>query len=152
LFAAFPLVLRELVFEDLVYKVFLDGLIEITPYPGYLEAVVPLRMVDPYAYGVTHEITEPGEIEYQGTAVTYPVIEFTGPVTNPSITIGDDTLVWNGTLVAGEKLIIDCDKKTVKKGAANALKDYVGGFPSISGDTEVLTTDSFKLTWVDRYI
>jgi hypothetical protein len=129
------------------YKISLDGSLNATPYTGTI-----------------------GNL---GTVDTYPLIEFYGPVTNPSITIGTFTLTWAGSLLAGETLYIDCGKKTVKKDTANGLKDYTGGFPRLPSPLESYTQDllidgamilesgatldivcavDFKLTWTDRFI
>lgn len=173
LFSSFPLSEQDLVFEGLTYHTVLDGRIEVTDHPHYLMATVPLRLCDPYGYGDEHEITASGTITNLGTAETYPLIEFYGAVTDPTITIGTSTLTWTGSLLEGETLYIDCGKKTVKKGTANGLKDYAGGFPKLSSplasfeqdvaidmvmaiaaasDVDVVCAVDFKLTWTDRYI
>lgn len=49
-----------------------------------------------------------GQIEVGGDEITYPIIRFNGPWTNPSITNGTWTLAWNGGIPAGGWIEIDC--------------------------------------------
>jgi len=142
---------QELLYEGLTYKVILDGVIEYTNHPHALEATVPLILCDPFAYSEEYETTS--KIVNEGTAPTYPLIEIYGSATNPSVTIGDEVLSWNGTLLSGETLYIDCDKRTVKKGSANALKDYNGVFVEIlPGEVNVSSSSNFKVKWRNRYL
>jgi hypothetical protein len=92
-----------------------------------------------------------GLIENLGNVECYPIIEI-GASTNPSVTFGSVILSWTGTVELGETLIIDCDKKTVKKGATNCLKDYTGGFPSCPvGNTKFAGTNA-TVKWRNRHV
>ena len=170
LFAMFPLTVIDLVFETLHHYVILDGQIDCTDLPYHVDATIPLRMCDPYAYSDEHTQAG-GLIENLGNVECLPIIEI-GASTNPSVTFGSVTLAWTGIVGAGETLIIDCDKKTVKKGTTNRLKDYAGGFPSIPpkateqqsysvemgmawgyGNTVSITSAStINVRWKDRFI
>ena len=152
LFAMFPLVTTDLVFETLHHYVILDGDINFQEYAYNLDASIPLRMCDPFAYSAEISASTPGTVANVGGIETFPVFEITGAITDPSVTLGTDVLAWTGTVSAGETLVINCDKKTVKKGTANCLKDYTGGFPSCPiGNTSFAGTNA-TVKWRNRYI
>ena len=46
-------------------------------------------------------------MEVGGDARTYPIVTFTGPVTNPSVEMGDVTIGMLGTIAAGGSVTID---------------------------------------------
>jgi phage-related protein len=150
LFTMFPLTVQDLVFEGLHHYVILDGQIEFNEYAHHLDAQIPLRMCDPYAYSEEKSSTE--VINNEGNIEVYPIFEITGEVTNPFVIVGDDVLTWSGIVDSGETLVIDCDKKTVKKGTVNCLKNYTGGFPSCPiGETE-FTGTNVTAKWRNRYL
>jgi len=83
------------------------------------------------------------------------VIEIAGPVTNPSVTVGGQTLSYTGSLAAGDKVVIDTEKMTVTFNGVNALGSYSGGFPKLQpGDTEVTAAAGGTTTWKwrDRWV
>lgn len=70
-----------------------------------------------------------------GPQATWPVITFTGPVTNPSISYANTpvTVGWTGVLPAGQQLVIDTRpwKRTVMLGTASVAGQLAGN-PMIS--------------------
>lgn len=69
-------------------------------------------LVMPAAFPLTFErdpdYVAPSAMVVGGDARTAPVVTFTGPVLNPSVTIGDATVALTGQLGAGGSITIDC--------------------------------------------
>lgn len=161
--------------SDPVRKIFvqLEGRAEVEEYPSWLKVNIPLK-VDPLwvsAYEMVAwnnqqaavgmgdscnpEHTSPAVVVNMGTLETPIIVELKGPATNPEITIGNEALKYFGALTAGDTLIIDTDRKTVKFNGVNALANYSGGFPQIPpGQTTVFYDGDGILTlkWHDRWI
>jgi hypothetical protein len=77
----------------------------------------------PFAYASTIAGSGPQAAVNGGNAETPPVFTFTGPLTNPAITISDATgtrrTAFGIVLAAGEQLIIDVLNKTITDGGAS---------------------------------
>ena len=92
------------------------------------------------------------------TPVIVKVLAGSGSVENPSITIGEEEIRYNGVISQGETLTINTDKMTVILDNENALANYEGGFPKLPpGNTDVsVTADSGNPTvtfkWHDRWV
>lgn len=111
---------------------------------------------DPFWYSTEeHSVTGSGVLTNNGTVETPLIIEITGLATDPTVTIGNDTLSYTGSLGAGQTLVIDTEKQTVKIGNVNVIGGFTGKFPKIPpGNTNVIAASSgttvFK--WRDRWI
>ena len=86
--------------------------------PGVSGAGHAYNLAFPRKYGALGS-TGRGLLENAGDARTYPVATFTGPVNTPSISDEFGTLTLNMTLLAGEKVIVDCAQRTVLYGGAS---------------------------------
>ncbi len=89
-------------------------------------------------YETNKEISSSGEtieVENIGNTESPPIIILTaiGTIVEPSFTCGENTLLYSGTLVAGDVLNIDCDAKSaIINGTENVLFNTAGDFPLIS--------------------
>jgi phage-related protein len=134
----------------------LTGRPEIVPYPHHLEIRAQFK-ADPFWRSVVeHVLTGSGVITNAGTFETPPTVEITGPVTNPSLTIGSQTLAYTGTVPTGQKLIITAIEEgagTAKIDSVNAMAGYNGVFPMLQpGDTAVTAESNVTVKWYDRWI
>jgi phage-related protein len=139
---------------DKQYNVKLSGKIEPTEYADWFEFNIPLKMANPIIESTEeHSFSGSGVLTNAGNFETGLIIEISGPVTNPSISIGIETLSYTGTIAAGEILTIDTDAQTAKIGSTNALGSYNGGFPIIQpGDTAVIADSNVTIRWRDKWI
>lgn len=149
--------IKKLVFLDDMdkqYTVKLSGKIDPTNYVDWFQFEIPLKMSDPFIESLEeHSLIGSGTITNAGNFETGLIIEIAGPVINPSVTVGTDTLKYTGTIADGETLIIDTDKQTVKIGNTNVAGDYNGVFPSIPpGDTSITASSNVTVKWRDKWI
>ena len=92
------------------------------------------------------------------TPVIVKVLADSGSVENPSITIGEEEIRYNGIISQGETLTINTDKMTVILDNENALANYEGGFPKLPpGNTDVsvtadIGTHKVTIKWHDRWV
>lgn len=111
----------------------------------------------PFSIGAT-SVTGQGDAINAGTALTYPVIRLNGSVSNPTLTNATTgaALTYNGSIAAGDFVLIDCAAKTVLYNGTATRRGLVSGsFPSLSpGDNTVTLssptydpTASALLTW-----
>ena len=138
------------------------GRVQIEEYPTWLKVVIPLRL-DPFWVGMKENRFRgsSGTLENKGifeTPVIIEVLADSGSVENPSITIGEEEVKYNGIISQGETLTINTDKMTVILDNENALANYEGGFPKLPpGNTDIsVTADSGNPTvtfkWHDRWV
>lgn len=150
---------KPLVFSDDIekqYEVKYAGKIGLEQFPTWMKFTIPFKTVSPYIQG-SFEQTHVGDgtLSNVGNFETPLTIEIDGPVTNPSVTVGEDTLFYTGTIDSGSKLIIDVEMLTVELDGVNVLADYSGGFPWLpEGNTTVTGasagTTTFK--WRGRWL
>lgn len=131
------------------YTAQLDGIV-VDPAAAALIAdtlpvTISLTCLDPYAYDVakTSLATATNNAAFamaQGTGVVRPVFTINGPATNPTLTFKDATATVFGsmgftvTLIAGDKLVIDCAAMTVRLNGVNRLDTLTSGdFIAIDG-------------------
>jgi predicted phage tail component-like protein len=141
---------------DQTYWVKYAGKIDILNRANWLEFTIPFKASQPFIVRTFEKRhTGSGVLTNEGTMEAPLVIEITGPVTNPSVTVGSDTLTWTGTVGAGDTLVIDTEYMTVKFNGSNAIANYSGGFPKLQpGDTTVTAAAAGTTTWKwrDRWI
>jgi len=101
---------KTLVFSDdleKTYYVKYSGKIQPTQYSNFFEFTIPFKMSNPFIVGTDENlIVGSGTIAYAGTFETGLKIEIAGPVTNPSVDIGAETVVYTGTIAPGTTLIM----------------------------------------------
>jgi phage-related protein len=125
-------------------------------FANWLEFTIPFKACDPFIIGsFEKQHVGSGTLTNEGTFETPVKIEITGPITNPSVTVGGETLIWTGTVGASDRLEIDTEYMTVKFNGSNAIANYSGGFPKLQpGDTTVTAaaggTTIFR--WRDRWV
>lgn len=148
---------KKLVFLDdpeVEYEVKYAGRIDPTNYPTWFEFTIPFKMHNPIISAVNEKtLTGSGTITNEGTFETGLIIEITGAVTNPTVVIGSDTLKYTGSISAGQKLIIDTEKMTVKIGSTNVLGNFNGVFPKLQpGSVTVTANNNVTIKWRDKFI
>ena len=93
------------------------GRVQIEEYPSWLRVTVPLRLDPFWVSAEENEFTgNSGTIENAGTFETPVIVEIlaeSGNVENPSITIGEEEIKYNGVIDEKGLLKIDTDKMTV---------------------------------------
>ena len=154
-------VLREgdyLMYEsDPDKKIFvrLSGRVEIQDMPSWFRVHIPIKW-GPLWFGVSEkEHTGNGLIKNGGSFDTPLIIEVRGIVTDPEIIVGDDTLLYQGTLGETDLLVIDTDKQTVMFNGVNAAGLFEGSFPNLQpGETEVQVPvdGETKFKWRDCWV
>lgn len=149
---------RPLIFaEDLerTYLVRYAGNVNLSQWPEYAEFTIPLKAADPVIVGSFENTATAGPLVNAGTVETPLCIEITGPVTNPTLTIGGMDIGYTGSLGSLDTLAIDSGTGTVKFNSENALASYSGGFPRLQpGATEATlpTGGTVLFRWRDRWI
>ena len=148
---------RDLVFEyenNKNYKVKYSGKIPLDRYPTWMKFVIPFKLINPMANDAEGKsLTGNGTITNEGTFETGLIIEIIGAVTNPTITIGGASLVYTGTISAGQTLTIDTEKQTAKIGPTNAMAGYNGEFPLLpSGSVNVVAGSNVTIRWRNKWL
>lgn len=148
---------KTLIFLDDMEKTYLvkySGKIDVTEYPTWFEFTIPFKMSNPFIIGTFEKtLIGNGVLINDGTFETPLIIEISGPVTNPSVIIGTDTLTYTGTISSGQTLIINTENETVKIGNTNAMAGYNGIFPTLLvGSTNVTAVNNVLIRWRDRWL
>lgn len=140
---------KSLVFADEIDKTYLvkySGKIDPTNYPTWFKFVIPFKMSNPFIIDSFEKtLVGSGKLVNEGTFETGLIIEITGPATNPSLTIGGETLKYTGTIPSGQKLIIDTELETAKIGNNNAMGDYNGNFPLLLPGETIVSVGDFSI-------
>jgi phage-related protein len=131
------------------------GIPEIEEYPTWMKVTINFSLGPIWKSYDENTQVGSGTITNAGTFETPVVVEIAGPVTDPVVEVGDDSLEYTGEIEDGETLIIDTDTKTVKLDGVNAIDGYNDEFPMLqTGDTVVVQsaagTTTFK--WRDAWI
>lgn len=109
----------------------------------------------------THELwmnNSSGDAENGGNEEAPVVITFYDACTNPSITINGVSVSYTGSLVDGDRLIIDTRAMTAKKidsggTTTNVLGNMGANWPKLQPGLNYVTTTFFaSLQWRDRWI
>ncbi len=150
---------KTLIFSDDIEKTYVvkySGKIDITQYPSWFEFTLPFKMSNPFITGsFEKKLTRSGTLVNNGTFETSLIIEITGPITNPSLTVGGHLISYTGTIPFGQTLVINSNggTGTVKLGGVNAMAGYNGVFPSLSpGSTNVSAGDNITIKWRDKWL
>jgi phage-related protein len=109
---------------------------------GSVPIQIQIACEDPRIYTpnlVTQSI--PGTLVLNGNRDTVGTITINGPRTNPTITIGDTTFTFALTLVSGESVVIDLNRRTVLKGSTNVRNSMTltGNWPKLQPGANVFT-------------
>ncbi len=150
---------KPLIFaEDLekTYYVKYAGKIDLNQYIHFVDFTIPFKAANPFIIG-TYEKTHTGSgvLTNDGNFETPVVIEIRGPVTNPAVSVGSSTLLYQGSLTSDDVVTIDTEKQTVKFNSGNGLLYYAGGFPVlVPGNTTVVAASAGTtiFRWRDRWI
>ena len=137
-----------------MYLVKYAGKIDLTQYADWMEFVIPFKMANPYIVGAFENLqVGSGTLTNAGNIEAPLTISIVGPITNPSITIGSSTLSYTGTISAGQTLVIDTGKTTVKLAGVNVFNNYNRVFPKLQpGDTNVTASNQVTFIWRNRWI
>lgn len=114
-----------------------QGQAEILEGPSFIKLVAPLH-TPPYGYELfENDLNGSGLIDNgRGDAPLRPKHIITGPITNPSFSLGSINYSWNGTVPSGYKLVIDHEMMTCYLednigSKSNALANLNGNFQEI---------------------
>lgn len=150
---------KTLIFTDDIEKTYMvkySGKIDVTQYPTWFEFTLPFKMSNPFIIGSFEKsLTGSGVLVNNGTFETSLTIEISGPVSNPSLTIGGQTLSYTGAVPSGQTLVINScgGTGTVKLGGVNAMAGYNGIFPSLPpGNTNVTASNNITIRWKDKWL
>lgn len=125
-----------------------DGQANITEGPSYVKATIPFR-AQPYGYeSFESELRGTGLIDNYGVAPLGAVHNISGPITNPSFSVGTYEYSWIGTVPSGKTLVVDQNMLTCyivdsfgRK--ENAMKNFSGKFYKIpAGQSAVINANS----------
>lgn len=140
-----------------------DGQASITDGPSYVKATIPFR-TSPYGYKTFEgELHGSGLVYNEGEAPIGPRHVITGPITNPTFTLGNIQYRFNGEVPYNYSLIIDhqmmtCYFEDMVGIKTNALSGLTGKFQKIPAHKSVALTASGALnnqiytTWRDRIL
>jgi len=156
---------QALVFDDepgLYYMARVSNQLDLEQTAALGKFTVDFRC-EPLAYSVAESTfsktvtTAPETITYAGTYKALPVITITATsdMTNPSITVEDKTLIYTGTLAAGQSLVINCETYQATITGVNALGSVSGDWPVLyPGENEVTmsTGCSLQIKYRERWL
>lgn len=124
-----------------------DGQANITEGPSYVKATIPFR-AQPYGYeSFENELIGTGLIDNYGVAPLGVVHNISGPITNPSFSVGTYEYSWIGTVPSDKTLVIDQNMLTCYLvdsfgNKENAMRNFNGKFYKIpAGQSAVLNAD-----------
>lgn len=148
---------KTLIFSDDIekaYRVKYSGKIDLTEHATWFKAVLPFKTDSSFIESsFDNVLTGSGTLANNGTHETGLIIEINGPATNPSLTIGGETLKYTGTIANGQKLVIDTDLETVKIGNTNAMAGYNEVFPLLyPGSVNVVSGSNITIKTKDKWI
>jgi len=152
---------RPLVFwDDLekTYNVKYAGKIDPEQYADWMKFAIPFRMTSAYIEGsFERKLTGNGTVKNSGNIETPFVLQITGPVQNPIVTVGDATFEYVGDIPSGQVLIIDTGRQAAELDGVNALDDVIGGSDTMlpPGETAVSAGASgghVTIIWRERWI
>lgn len=140
-----------------VYNVRFSGSLEIkNKYPTWFDFIIPLKMFDPYILGTPQKsLTGSGTAVNDGTVATPFTLTVTGPVTNPSVTVGGYVMTYTGLVDTGKSLVVDTEKMTALYDGVNALPNFNGVFPKLQAGNNTVTAaaaGTTTLNWYDRWL
>lgn len=130
----------------------------VTPeeYADCLEFTIPLKASQPFYLGSNvRSHTGAGEATCNGNMDTPATVTITGPVTNPSVTVGATAFTWTGTVGSADQLVIDGTRLTVTFNGVNALSGFAGSFPVLRPGSNTISVQSdgtVTVTWRDRWL
>lgn len=142
---------------DRYLQVRISGAIQPEEYRDWLQFTVPLKATNPMYLGSTlHMQTGSGTVVVSEGNVDSPAtVTITGPVTNPSVTVGASSFTWTGSLGGLDTLVVDGERMTVAKNGVNALGGFSGTFPSVQPGANTITAaaaGTTKVAWRDHWI
>lgn len=130
--------------RGIMFDVKYDGSANISEGPSYVKASIPLRAT-PYAYDMfDNELEGKGLIYNDGDTSLGVKNIITGPISNPSFTIGATAYQYNGEVSEGQEFVIDHSMMTCYtqdksgKKLQNGLADLTGEFIRIPAKTGVV--------------
>lgn len=139
-----------------VYHVRYSGKIDITKHPYAREFTIPFRMCDPFVTSSTqNELIGSGTAVNAGNAETPILLIVNGEANSPCVSVGGYSMLYYGTVPAGQSLVVDTEKYTATLNNANALPNYNGVFPVlVEGDNEIVAPSGSAsiIRWYDKWI
>lgn len=137
------------------YHVKYAGKIDPTQYADWLKFTIPFKITNPYIIGSFEKKSiGSGTLVNNGNVETGLIIEISGSITNPTITIGDKTITYTGTIATGKTLVIDTENMTAKIDDANVLDNLSDGLPFMlqPGSASVVADNKVIFTFRERWI
>lgn len=152
---------KRLVFEeypDKVYQVKFSGKIDPTNYADWFTFSIPLKMPDPYIYGVDERsIVGSGTVMNYGNQDTPMVIRIVGPVTNQVFRVNNIPYTFVASVNPGETVIIDTGNITARIDSENVFFGFANAFANSDivfhpGENFVSATTNVRFSWRDKWI
>lgn len=141
------------------YEVKYAGQIEFVEFASHVLFTIPLKTTSPFRYATAQStLTGTGTAVVSGNVPTPYVLEISGSVTTPTITINGYQSVYYDTLASDATAIIDTERKTVIQlvgsTGMNKLHVYSGNFRYLmpGNNTIEASTSNIVLRWVNRWI
>lgn len=153
---------QELYFDDnpsMYTMARLTGKPEIVEHPLWIEISITFS-IDPFWYSLNeNSLTGTGVIVNAGTFETPILVEVNGPVTNPSISVGNYVIAYSSSVASGQILIIDTGNQTAYISATtpiNAMANISGSIDyMLEPQVSVTVTPSIStatVKWNDAWI
>jgi predicted phage tail component-like protein len=140
---------------DKTYHVKYAGRIPLDQFPTWFEFTLPFKMSNPYIIDTFERtLIGNGTLTNLGNTDTYLTIEIAGPDTNPSVTIGSETLAYTGAIAEGETLVINTGNLEAELEGDNVLGSITGDI-SIKlppGNTTVTADSNVTFKWKSRWV
>jgi phage-related protein len=131
----------------------ISGTVEFTDHPNWFEATIPIKYQPLWVSVEEQSHIGSGIITNAGTFEAPLVVEITGATTDPTVIVGNKTMVYAGTLAVGDVLVIDTDKQTAKYNGVNAIANYNRVFPRLTpGENSVTAGDNVIIKWRSCWI
>ena len=131
----------------------LVGRAEFVEHADWFEVIIPLKYQPLWVSTDEHTAVGGGIITNVGTFEAPFVVEITGTAVSPSVTVGGEVMQYDGTLAAGDVLVIDTGKMTAKVNGVNAAAKYNRVYPKLQvGDTAAVAGDNVTIKWRDCWI
>jgi phage-related protein len=131
----------------------LVGRAEFIEHADWFEVIILLKYQPIWVSMIEHTAAGSGAITNAGTFEAPFVVEITGTAEAPRVTVGGEIMQYNGTLAAGDVLVVDTGTMTAKVNGINAMANYNGVFPKLqAGETAVIAGSNVTIKWRDCWI
>ncbi len=148
---------KTLVFSDepnRLYLVKCSDRIQLTEYATWFQFVIPFKMNKPNILSSEYKSLQgSGVLMNEGNVNAGLLIEVKGPLSNPQIIVGGETIFYNGELPTGATLTIDTLRRTARIGSVNAIDRLNDVYPLAKpGENYISASPTVTIKWRDEWI